>query len=207
MSGTLMRPPGAATVVQVWICVGLLSVQGATTEVGAQIRARELFAVRQTTPVAAAAIDTARLRAALKAALNVEIVENAVGARLGIVLFRKPATGADNDFAAALDRWVSMRSSIARLSVLPHQSGAAVVTGRVVVQFDQHVSVDLARARLGERQLTIVQEPSWLRPTRFVVDASRGQVRIGWGELEDRFRGMQGIQFIEPDLLFVAATR
>jgi hypothetical protein len=119
-----------------------------------------------------------------------------------MLLFKAtPGAGLDK-FREELGHWVSLRESVDQPLVLIHGRSYAIPTGMIMIQFRTGISLDEARVKLKDFGLGIVQEPSALRPTRFVVKSEEAP-NADPIALARRIKADPSILNAEPDLLVV----
>lgn len=186
----------------VWLRIGTVLVFAilSVLHLAAQGDEGELFAVR----VVGGPNEVSALSALLQRDLHVEVRQGAVGARLGILLFSPPGQRSRAAFVATLRHWLAAHPQVLELPVSRHEHGHTVPTGRIIVEFAPDVSAASARAALTGLALTVVQEPSWFRPTRFVVeprDMSNPGIPL------TAIKALPNVRFAEADVLTISAAR
>jgi hypothetical protein len=121
--------------------------------------------------------------------------------RLVLMFKALPATDVGK-LTGEFKRWAAIQEDIRELPVLVHGQAYAIPTGMIMIQFKEGTPLEHARATLKEFDLTVVQPPTALRPTHFVVQGSDGAV-IDPLTVARRIKGDSSVLFAEADLIVV----
>jgi hypothetical protein len=150
------------------------------------------------------AVDVPRAEEALQRELHATIIQIAAARQAGIVVFRPPETTPAANFAQSLKAFADRHSrDFQMLTVEKSQSALRIPTGNVILQFKDDIGADEARAFLAEAGLRLVQQPTALRPTRFVVEPE-GSAKQDPLALAKALAANPLILFAEADLLIVS---
>jgi hypothetical protein len=165
--------------------------------------ADQVFAVKRLSP-AGESINIAQSAALLRSALNIVVVDIPLAAQAGVIVFKPPAGSSPASFSRRLSQFLEKnRAEFQKLPVSITPDGLSVPTGRVIVQFKDDVDTRQVQKSLGESALKVVQPPTRLRPTRYVVEATPGTPQRDPLELAKTMASRPDVAFAEPDMLSV----
>jgi hypothetical protein len=202
MTAHLDRAPAVATLTMAVALV--IAILDASRTVAATSEDRELFAIR-VVGERAEVPPIEDIADRLQRDLGVDLEPNVIGARLGILVFTRPAHLPRVGFARSLDRWLSGRPKLVKLTVRSLAQGYTVQTGRIIIEFAPHVTPEAAQAALQRFKLAIVERPTWFRQTRYIAEShDSGQ---GLNALVQTLARTPDVAFAEPDLLMVSYAR
>lgn len=166
-----------------------------------------LFALKVLAPQGEAP-DLIKAKALLERELRVVPVSAESADQVGLILLKSPESVSADEFQHELAGFVNQHSKNFRLMPTTTTSGTqSIPTGRIIIQFKDGILDLRARAFLTQSKLKIVQEPTRLRPTRFVVEPDSKVPGPDPVALAKNISANPDIRFAEADMLFITPTK
>ena len=162
-----------------------------------------LFALKVIGP-AGKPVELTQSEGILRRDLHASIVPIAAAAQAGIIVFKPPASTPAGVFTRLVKTFVTKNSrDFQMLAVITSRAAVTIPTGRIIVQFKEDIGLDQARAFLAKAALKIVQQPSMLRSTRFVVEPDSRASQHDPIRLAEILSAEPSLLFAEPDMLSI----
>jgi hypothetical protein len=141
---------------------------------------------------------------ALRGELGAKLIPNVTGDRAGLIVFTPSTTMSQQTFVDRLRRIVRKHKDIMQLLPVLSKAGSyAVPTGKIIIEFNEEVTLARARSTLVSLDLKVVQEPTALRARRVVVEPGRQAADADPISLAKKIAADPLVRFAEADLLNV----
>jgi menaquinone-dependent protoporphyrinogen IX oxidase len=125
--------------------------------------------------------------------------------QVGLIVFNPPSSLPVERFKQQLNNFVQKHSTQFRLMpVFTTSGGYTIPTGRIIVQFKDGITDEQARKYLARTNVTVVQQPTKLRPSRFVIEADSNSPTADPIILAKTMASNPSVRLAEPDMLIVS---
>jgi hypothetical protein len=136
-------------------------------------------------------------------ALHAKAFQDDLARRYRIILLERPDNVAPNAFSSSMKKVERRITGIKSVQVYSSGKGLSILSGQIIVVFQDGTPAADAQAKLAQFGLKIVGAPTTLLPQQFVVESPEG---TNAATLVTKLAKDPIVRFAEPDVLQISAA-